>query len=292
MNHQPKVGKLSLLDFLTIILAVVVPLFSIFPTVKSAQAQSASATLTISPSQQSVTPGNQVQVDVVMDPTDSSVSNFRFRLEFPSASLTSPVISEAPVFTNQVVLTKSASSGVVQLALGCGSPCVPYSGGPVTVATVTFNTPSSATGTTDLTFNSNSAYTYIYDDSQVPVDILSTTHPGTITFSTGLTPTPTRTPTPAPGTPTPTSILPPLGNCDPRIVNVDTLYPNGQPGAKDNNIDLFEATLYVNNFRCQFGVDCDSRIPASADGALRNNPTGDLNLGEVTLVVNNYQCNP
>jgi hypothetical protein len=83
------------------------------------------------------------------------------------------------------------------------------------------------------------------------------------------TPTPTRVPTPS---------------CDPRIRFVDT-------GVKDGNIDLFEATLYVNNFRCSFGIDCDTRIPSTADGALGVAPNGYLDLGEITLVINNYQCN-
>jgi hypothetical protein len=121
-----------------------------------------------------------------------------------------------------------------------------------------------------------------------------------------LVPTPTDTVTPSPiptttGTPTsPPPTLPPLGNCDPRIINLDTDCSPDFP--KNHNIDPCEAALYINNYYCSFdptNYTCDPRIPhstvpgqPSADGAIDGVPDGVLDAGELALVINNVMCNP
>lgn len=90
--------------------------------------------------------------------------------------------------------------------------------------------------------------------------------------------------------------VPGTSNCDSRIADLDTLYPMGSLGTKDQNIDFFEVSLYINNYNCVFDSGdtnaCDLRIPSTADGAQSGSPNGNIDFGEVSLAINNYNCNP
>jgi hypothetical protein len=143
----------------------------------------ASADFSVIPPSQLVSPGGQVNVGVTMDPQGNAVSAFEFRLEFDRNKLIDPVITEGAVFDSQKVLSRGTGPGFARLVIGCDIPCNPYSGAEVTIATLTLDTPSSASGNADIAFSAGS-YNYIYNDASLPQNVLGFTNPGTVTFST------------------------------------------------------------------------------------------------------------
>jgi hypothetical protein len=144
------------------------------------ETQIPSATISVNPSSQSISPGDQVTVEVLMDPGGNQISGLFFRLQFENSQITSPQVYLASVFDSQIDFrSPTFDSNYVEVALSRSPGTNFYAGGSILVATITFTSSSSASDSTVLSFDPSN--TQIFD--RLTADVLNSTFPGTITFS-------------------------------------------------------------------------------------------------------------
>jgi hypothetical protein len=150
--------------------------------------------LSVIPASQSINPGGQPTVDVVMNSLSHEVSGIKFRLLYDSNVFSNPQVNIGQVFDSQLKFGGAVlGNGYVEVALARSPGTIPFKLGLATVATITFDSSPSAFGTTQLTFDLPN--TQIFDIHTV--NILGITNPGALTFGGGqITTTPALSPTP------------------------------------------------------------------------------------------------
>jgi hypothetical protein len=250
------------------------------------------AGFSIVPSEQSANPGDQVAVDVVMNPGNNSVTGLVLGLLIPEDKLVNPQVEFKEVFANvtpiqtaEVDVIPSNNATYLKVVLDCGRQCTsPYeSNQSVTVATITYDVLPTASGIAPLDYAFDPSwpepvahliYNAIYDVvgyNVLDVDGLSG---GVVNIGVGPTPTgvpsPTITPSPTPtdvptatptliptSTPVPTVTGEPTPTSTPMPTVIPTVTPTPPPGEDVVEIrvtDLNKCTsLLCNLFESAFG---------------------------------------
>lgn len=203
--HIPSVKKILLFVLILALLITIPIIIFIISQQKSKTTVTPSSTLTFVPATQSANAGDDVSVDISMDPGSNSVSMVKLLVAYDATKLATteagftsntssfPSIVEGPTYGDGTI--------AVTLAIGANSPSIQTT---TKVATITFKAlePTDTTPT-QLTFDTQ---TQVLSSNATAQNVLSSASPATVNIAGPLeTPTPFPTTSETPLTPTPTT---------------------------------------------------------------------------------------
>src|SRR5258708_2191792 len=233
-----------LVIILLILLAIILPAAAFFSLT---QRGSGTATLAMSPTTQSVNPGNQVAMDINLDPASNSVSFVNLEITYDAAKFTNPSLTANTTAFSQIldgpINTCTGNTCSIILSLGIGSDPSKVITIATKVATLTLQAADGTGGLpTQIAFGTKTQILSTSATSGANDNVLGTTTPADITISGNptITPspspstTPTDTPTQTPTvTPTITTTLTPAVTCIPRPPCLDAVPRCLVPEPKD-----------------------------------------------------------